>query len=281
MSEKDVCPNCGNRYKGVATHWAKSSKCDYPDITPRQREILDGLLLAGAGGFIREDKGAQPKFVMHLTNRDLLEWLANQFGVRSKPVREAATAEETEQQLAGLREASGRGDGDFAYNTDTLYRWETRTNPNFERIRADWQDHHGDRRIPSGLDPSPLTFAVVYAIRGYLDTHNTEADEQVVAFYLAGKAVGTTADWMTLFSSFNPAIWGSEDRLILRDSEAFVQHIKAVDDSPLPTLPHCLRDESLLDETGEDGVECPTCGSTFQNLERHWTGSDCTPPSGA
>ena len=245
MSEKVVCPNCENRYKGVATHWAKSSTCDYPNITARQREIMDGLLLSGAGGFIRERPRSEPKFVLHSTDKDLLNWLSNQFGVCGKPVREAATAEETKEQLASLREASGKGGEDFDYNTETLYRWETRTNSNFKRIWADWKGQDGAIRIPSSFDPMPLTFAVVYAIRGYLDKINSSLPGQVVAFYRAGNAVGSEDQWKQLFASFNPVTWGAKGRLILRGSEEFVRYIVSVDDSPLSELTDQFNNESL------------------------------------
>ena len=42
--DKVECPECGEKFKGIDTHWYKSS-CNYPPISQHQKEVIIGLLM--------------------------------------------------------------------------------------------------------------------------------------------------------------------------------------------------------------------------------------------
>jgi len=44
MSDKTVCPQCGNSYKQVLSHWVASSQCNYPNTPKAIMEMAHGVL---------------------------------------------------------------------------------------------------------------------------------------------------------------------------------------------------------------------------------------------
>lgn len=71
-----TCPECGDRKERISQHWAMSS-CGYPEIVREQREILDGLMLAGA---TVAGTGNNRHLRIGTTSKDLAGWTAEQLG---------------------------------------------------------------------------------------------------------------------------------------------------------------------------------------------------------
>lgn len=71
-----ICPECDEQKERVAQHWAMSA-CGYPEISREQREVLDGLMLAGA---TVTGNGNNRHLTIGTTSEALAEWTADQLG---------------------------------------------------------------------------------------------------------------------------------------------------------------------------------------------------------
>ena len=143
--EAEECPGCGKEYKYLAKHWNKNSQCSHPTITPRQIEILTGLLL-GDGSVYRKDT---PYIQAHMNTKPFLEWLDEEFQHNSLST--------------GVRRAH---EGGTESHPNPSYRWQTRSHPKFEYF-AEWYSG-GNKDFPDDLHLTPLSAKVWYCCDGSL-----------------------------------------------------------------------------------------------------------------
>lgn len=273
---KDLCPQCGNWYKGIGVHWARSSSCSYPELTERQNDIINGLLLSGAGGFSGNLSDGELHFIVHSTNRELLDWLDDEFGIISKGVSLAISSEDSEENLANLRKVSGDNTAED-YNTSDIYRWGTRRLPLFANIRNQWMgENSNELEIPFRFEPNALILSIIYTFRGYVNTNKGESN----IILLVKKMIGSSTELVQLLSEFDPSIWESNiSRIVLRNSAPFARTILNVEFSPVEYAENQLSNIDSLMEQTNDSIPCPDCGSRFSALGRHWKHSSCEPPS--
>lgn len=70
------CPQCGDRFERLGQHFAVGS-CDRPELSDRQRAIVEYLILRGAN--VRDD-GAKSRLAVFSTERARLELVADALG---------------------------------------------------------------------------------------------------------------------------------------------------------------------------------------------------------
>jgi hypothetical protein len=121
MGEKTACPECGNEYKKLGTHWSMGS-CSPPELTERQKEIVVGLLM-GDGYLKRSNKN--PYVRVKMISPNYLKYLDGVFGSLSTGVQLHKSAAE----LAKRNRDSGFRPNAKKENYSEQYIWKTRSLP--------------------------------------------------------------------------------------------------------------------------------------------------------
>lgn len=132
------CPGCGEWFTSISQHW--HFRCDHPSFTPRQHEILTGILLGD--GYVQRN-GANPIAVLDTITLPFMEWAADEFGILATGPHSLDPLEETHKPH---------------------YRVITRSHPEMEEY-ADWYST-GERRVPDDISITSLTMKVWYCCDG-------------------------------------------------------------------------------------------------------------------
>lgn len=245
-------------------------------------QILEGMFLCG-GMFINVNKeGKNPSYRISTTNGAFLNWVSDQFPVLGRPVAQKLTAEESRESLE--RRFGKVGDGSDI-NASSVYEWSTVSNPHILSLYGSWTDDEtGDRRIPDGYQPAPLTLATVNALHGHLTSHGSDQDALSATFHTSATPISTT-DWEYVLRRFSPSVHHQYDRdlIVVRDTEGFFEYLAENPvtgaemvpggDGAWPTV------EQDVTRVSSDADLCPECERRFTSLGMHWAASDCSPPS--
>jgi hypothetical protein len=156
MSDTEVCPSCGNEYKGLGSHWS-ASDCDHPPLTKKQKEVATGLLM-GDGCLGRNSK--HPFLVTSMVSKNYLEYIDDIFGILSTGVSFYKSSEKLAEEKI---------DSDLNFSSDSknykdVYRWNTRTHPEFSNIN--WYKS-GEKRFPDSIDLTPTVLKHWYCCDGH------------------------------------------------------------------------------------------------------------------
>jgi len=141
MSEKVACPECGDEYKGLGTHW-RYNESHRPTLTETQKEIAVGLLM-GDGTINRG------RIECQMITEPYLTYLDEQFGCLGTGVRFYQTAAENARQ----NRKSGFSPDATAENYSDVYRWWSRCHPYFEDLRG-WYSS-GEKVWPEDITLTP------------------------------------------------------------------------------------------------------------------------------
>lgn len=153
---KDSCHSCGDE-KRLGTHWAQSS-CEYPNYSERHLEMITGLLMGD--GYLRDKpKAKNPYFVVAMINETFLEWLDDQFGVRSHGVSLKTSSEYITQRAERIGFGNG-SDGDY----HDVYQLRFRSHPVFHEF-TDWYTDDG-KKFPDDLMLTPELVRMWYVCDG-------------------------------------------------------------------------------------------------------------------
>lgn len=154
---KERCHDCGDWFKGITNHWAKSS-CQYPKVSNNKIELLKGCLL-GDGSVYRGN--ANPYIDVAMTNKTFLEWLDEKLGWLSNGVVRKHTSVKSAKNA---RQNLGRD----TQPSETLdfYRLQTRSIPQFNRFSS-WYNT-GEKVFPDGLVLSPVATRMWFVTDGCL-----------------------------------------------------------------------------------------------------------------
>lgn len=223
------CHNCGAERDRIAQHWSMSSTCEAPELTEKQKEIINGLML-GDGSVVRPT--ANPRLQVNSRKESFLEFIHGEFGVFSatRP-RLVKSAEE----LAQADRESGFHPEAEAENYGNKYGWESICSKRFEPWR-EWYET-GKKVWPNDIDLTPLTMSVWYASdasfnpnhgkgRAKIDTANEKDSREKVLSYFNGISVETPA-------------WDSyEDHSRIRFSAEGTQQLLEYMDTVIPGYEH-------------------------------------------
>jgi len=141
----DVCPQCGNEYQSVASHWVQSS-CDYPTFTNHQREIITGLLMGD--GWI-SSSSINPRLNCKMISKNYLEYVDSNFGIFGNGVSIRYTAEESAEQAR----KSGFDSTAKEENYSDIYKWTSICHPELQEF-SDWYST-GEKVWPQDIKLTP------------------------------------------------------------------------------------------------------------------------------
>jgi len=146
MTVTDTCHECGNEYKSLAGHWAKSD-CSYPRISEHQQEVCTGLMM-GDGTICRGNH--RPYISVSMVTKDYLQYLSDEvFPKISNGVRLRATAKE----LAKVSRESGFHEDAKEENYSDQYQWYSMSHPDLRRYE-EWYST-GEKVFPEDINLTP------------------------------------------------------------------------------------------------------------------------------
>lgn len=128
----------------LGQHWARSS-CDYPELTPYQKEVITGILMGDASVNFGTKN---PLIQISVIEEEYLVYLDSIFGILSTGV-----SEENRDTSSG----------------NTIYRLNTRTLPDIYEF-SQWYSS-GKKVWPEDIELTPTVLKHLYVCDGNLDTH--------------------------------------------------------------------------------------------------------------
>lgn len=278
MTTGDIpCPNCGVSYSNISRHWLSNPDCDYPEYSETQHALVRGILLTH--GSI-ETGAANPSLRVSSRREAVLEWLDAQFGVFSRGVHMAMTAEEVRESL------ESRDDWSVTGETSPMYEWGLRTHPALQRYASRWYESdtetgERERRVPPHVERHPSTLLAWYLFAGRI----ARGDEKPHVVFPFTSMNADLATVLTLLEPFNPRVYSDskapdvEKRqdIHLRDTQAFFKYIGTAPREEFASKWPRSSDELMADDT--EGATCPSCGRQYTYLSAHWDGDpDCDFP---
>jgi hypothetical protein len=149
----EACPTCGEQFKNTMQH-IRQSDCPYPWPTPRQQEILEGMLLGD--GSIGSSNGGKGYMNITQINRQFLVWLDNELGWVSSSISLQQTAKQSKDNL---RDFTGE-----KYNTSDVYQLTTVRHPYFTKLE-EWYKT-GEKVFPENTKLTPMRLKMWYCSDG-------------------------------------------------------------------------------------------------------------------
>lgn len=162
----DTCPNCGESYKMLGSHW---KSCGFPKLSHKQRRVITGLVMGDA--YINRREGRNPRLQMETANPTYLSYLDELFGCfSSRPPKMSRSAEEMSN-----RDTIKRFEGS---EYQDLYAWGTRSLPELK----EWSNWYGsDGKVwPEDIFLAPETLKHWYVGDGSFHKEN-----KLITIYLS------------------------------------------------------------------------------------------------
>lgn len=149
----------------MASHWAHSSSCDYPQFSGKQEDIIRGLMF-GDGSLTFRDSDYNTRLSVTMIVKDLLNHLSTEFPNHDTRVNLHSTAENTAQKLveSGFSPETDVEDCHDSY----IFRF---TNPSLDMF-TDWYEDEG-LVWPDDVPMSPTTLKYWYCSDGTTNTSNS------------------------------------------------------------------------------------------------------------
>jgi len=72
------CPQCGERFNRIGSHWSQSPTCSYPELTDRQITIVEVLARKGTIRHKHDEKS--PSVRTSSTDKEVISWLNQELG---------------------------------------------------------------------------------------------------------------------------------------------------------------------------------------------------------
>lgn len=163
------CPNCGNKYKNIGSHWRQSS-CEYKELSTVEEDIIIGLLM-GDGSLDKCNKS--PRLEVSMISKKYLNYLHKKFGILSAGVKFKQSASKS------AKENRDRGFSSNAKeeNYSDLYRWRTITHPELEKFN-DWYTESG-KVWPEDIKLTPTVLKHWYCGDGCYKNNNYDKFIQI------------------------------------------------------------------------------------------------------
>jgi len=163
------CPQCGENFELVGSHWSQSSTCDYPRLTQKQREITVGLLMGD--GNVDQKGGYNPRIRSEMASKDYLKYIDSQFGILGVGVSLSSTAEES------CKQRQDRGFNAQPENYSDVYIWRSRHHPEFKQF-AEWYSS-GKKVWPEDIELTPTVLKHWYCGDGSWDDSGSHSRIQI------------------------------------------------------------------------------------------------------
>jgi hypothetical protein len=154
-----LCPKCGNEYKELGTHW-QHNPSHRPDLTNKQYDVAVGLLM-GDGTMNRSSKNAS--IMCAMVSPNYLRYVDDIFGCLGICVELWKTAAENARD----KRNSGFRPNAKCENYSDLYRWRSRTHPEFNEFSSWYSD---DGKVwPTDINLTPTVLKHWYCGDGHWD----------------------------------------------------------------------------------------------------------------
>jgi len=163
-----ICEECGDSFKSIGQHWAKSS-CNYKSFTDKQIKIITGLLM-GDGCINKFSKG-NPRLKCCTISKNYLKYLDSEFANLVNGVRLDRTAKDKAEE----NRRSGFGESAKEENYSELYEWNTVCHPELERF-VEWYSS-GKKQWPEEIKLTPITLKHWYCGDG--SYHNSSTNNYI------------------------------------------------------------------------------------------------------
>ncbi len=156
----DICPNCGEENGALGQHWP-SSRCEYPNLSDKQKDIITGVLMSD--GYINRRKNRKPRLKVDSTNKEYLNYLNKEFGAFStgKPTCYRTAEEEAKREKIPRFKNSTYQD---------QYTWTSRSLPELNRW-ANWYSS-GEKIWPKNINLTPTVLKHFYVGDGTMKNGN-------------------------------------------------------------------------------------------------------------
>jgi hypothetical protein len=159
QEERVKCPSCNGKYKKLALHWHYNPS-HRPGITPKQEDIITGILMGD--GTMNREEDKNPRLQVYMTNREYLSYIDGIFGILSTGVYHHLTPEESAKN-AGLLNVNPK-------NCKDVYGWQTRRDPRLQKF-ASWYSA-GTKSFPKDIVLTPTVLKHWYVCDGTFDKSN-------------------------------------------------------------------------------------------------------------
>ena len=171
-----VCKQCQKKYKRIGNHWQKSTDCDYPEFSTRQKQIILGLML-GDGGL--SFNGKNPQLEVVSTTKPFLGWLSKEFPATSTGVRMKHSSEYMHDSSIKRGEISP----DSRNNRKNVWRLFFRSHPHFNEFR-DWYDgeQYDHRTAKGNITITSLVAKIWYVGDGTLAMESADKPPARITF---------------------------------------------------------------------------------------------------
>jgi hypothetical protein len=223
-----------------------------------------------------DPSGSYPSLRLSASQKEFLEWIAEQLGVFVTSVTLHKTAEEIREMF----EARGM----TCENPQPEYRLTMMSHPDLEPYSVRWyrvtDEGTREKQLPTSIPYSPTTLRTWYAFSGHIERSKSPSD---VVFPVTQHR-GDIDVLIKLCQRYNPRVYTDDSgekthlSLHLRNAAAFFDDIGSAPvkslESKWPT------DDDRLRADDDVGQVCPDCGLLFSNLNSHWAGeTDCEYPA--
>lgn len=195
------CPVCNEEKQRLAQHWRMSS-CGFPDLRQAQRNIIDGLVLAGAtvGG-----NGINPHIKIGTTNQALAEWIAHQLSWLCQTIYEDDPGDEA-QTVYAVRTTAHPGLQRYEKRWSPLPKSKGRSPPNNYRLGSEsariWYAYAGGLEWAGPYDSQRrMLFSALYDdradwIQRVLDSAGHESFRRTKCVLLSPTTTAAWLDWI-------------------------------------------------------------------------------------
>lgn len=164
---REPCPNCNEEFINMGQHW-KSSRCNYPELSRHQRDLLRGILMSD--GSVQFDGNNRLK--VNMTCEDFLEWLANELS-EICPNRYPILQQTSYEAKESARKSFG---DDVCQDSEYKEKYQvlTRSHP-FMNEFDDW--YVPEKKFPlNDLELTPAVAKMWYCGDGRLDMSKERAE---------------------------------------------------------------------------------------------------------
>lgn len=169
---EEQCPDCGNWYSRIASHWSQSD-CQWPDIDEYQMELLKGMMLGDGSLHQYQNDAGNPYIRFQMTNKTFLQWLSNELGWLCDDVKMQKTATEMSERVCeGLNNDVSKPEDCLDY-----YRCRTRSHPLCNQF-ADWYAT-GEKVFPQDLKLTPTSLKMWYVSDGSISWRSDDSAQIV------------------------------------------------------------------------------------------------------
>lgn len=178
------CHDCNGIYKNIAHHW-KDSKCSYPSLPSKDKQIFRGLLMGDASIAKKSDESCS--LCIDLIRPDFLKYLYNKYPVLFTSLFEQSSPEERVKKNI----ERGFTTEEHPNNYKRIYKLQSRTIPFFSQMRKRWYGETNIKQFPRNIHFTPELLRMWYVCDGGLKFTSESPYASYASFYTSNEVDST------------------------------------------------------------------------------------------